>query len=323
MTRADLNPDLGQSQFAQNGNSTAAHAQPDQVDSNSAPLITIFSIPKPFDNTQHGTDQIQQNAINSWTRLGPDVEVLLIGDEDGIAQTAAELEVRHSDGLEFNQHGTPLVSSAFQIAHQKTRSPILVYCNCDVILMPDFVDAIKTLVADQTCSQFVAFGQRTDLKVDHVVDFDDVGQTQQLLEDCDRDGTPVSNACKEYFAFNRELYTNVPRFAVGRGNWDNWMIHFAKQQNIAVVSLSDLVRVVHQEHDYSHMKAQRFQCYVSGDEAKENRRLAGGRHLISGSTPSWRLTRDGLVRENPFLLSRNFWADVPRFARLMLNLLGR
>ena len=101
------------------------------------------------------------------------------------------------------------------------------------------------------------------------------------------------------------------------------MIHFAKRQAIPVISLSDRVRVIHQQHDYAHTGSSRFRCYVSGEEARENLRLAGGRHLISGSTPSWRLTPAGIVRENGFLLSRGFWSDIPRFARLMLNLLWR
>ena len=322
MKQANLNSNLAGSTLAldkQSGLSKNALEQTDR-DSTATPLITIFAIPKPFDTS---TDQIQRNAINSWSRLGPEVKVLLIGDETGIAETAAELEVDHSSGLKFNQHGTPLVSSAFEIAHRETQSPFLVYCNCDVILMPDFVDAVKLLATEQRDTRLVAFGRRTDLKVQAEIDFDQPQQVQQLLRDCDRDGKTVTNACKEYFIFNRELFNDVPDFAVGRGNWDNWMIHSAKVQSIPAIDLSDIVRIIHQEHDYAHTGSGRYQCYVSGEEARENLRLAGGRHLISGSTPSWRLTSTGLVREKPWLLSRNFWSDIPRFARLMLNLIWR
>ena len=319
MKQANLNSNLERSPLDPSGQSLAAIEQTDR-DSIAIPLITIFAIPKPFDTS---TDQIQCNAINSWSRLGPDVDILLIGDETGISETAAELEVRHIGGLKINQQGTPLVSSAFEIAHRETQSPFLVYCNCDVILMPGFVDAIKLLAAQRDFPRLVAFGRRTDLKVQREIDFDQPQQVQQLLSDCDQNGVPATNACKEYFIFNRDLFKRVPDFAVGRGNWDNWMIHFAKRQAIPVINLSDTVRVIHQEHDYAHTGASRYRCYVSGEEARENLRLAGGRHLISGSTPSWRLTSTGLVRENGFLLSRNFWSDIPRFARLMINLLWR
>ena len=318
MKQANFNSNFQRSALDPNVRSTAAIEPTGRDTSEKIPLITIFAIPKPF-NT--GTDQIQRNAINSWSRLGTDVEVLLIGDGTGISEIAAELEVRHVGGLKSNQHGTPLVSSAFEIAHRETQSPFLVYCNCDVILLPDFLDAIKLLAQTQNFTRWVAFGRRTDLNVQREIDFDQVQQIQQLHDDCDQNGVPSSNVCKEYFIFNRQLYPNVPDFAVGRGNWDNWMIHFAKEQNIPAINLSDTVRVIHQEHDYTHTGSNRFRCYVTGKEARENLRLAGGRHLISGSTPSWRMTPNGLMREKPLLLSLNFWSDIPRFVRLMFNLL--
>jgi hypothetical protein len=44
------------------------------------PEITIFSAPKAFVGA---AETSQRNAVWSWKQLGPDVEVLLIGDEDG------------------------------------------------------------------------------------------------------------------------------------------------------------------------------------------------------------------------------------------------
>jgi hypothetical protein len=284
----------------------------------STPLITIFALPKPFG---HDTDLIQRNAINSWVRLQPEVDVLLIGDEVGIAETAIELGVRHAGGIEFNEQGTPLVSSAFEIAHRNSNSPFLAYCNCDVILMKDFARTVELLAQTPKFAQFIAFGQRTDLKVDRNIDFDQLLQIERLLEECKKNGVRSSNVCKEYFVFNRELYQDVPPFAIGRGNWDNWMIHSAKTNRIPVVKVSELVTAIHQSHDYSHTSAGRFKCYVSGKEAEENRRLAGGRHFVSGSTADWRLTHMGLKRERPLLINPGFWADVPRFIRLLLNLM--
>lgn len=283
------------------------------------PLVTIFSLPKPFGRD---TDLIQRNAINSWKQLCPEVDVLLIGDENGIAETAKELDVRHAGGIDFNQHGTPLLSSAFEIAHRQSKAPFLAYCNCDVILMKDFPRAIERLAQDRLLNQFVAFGQRVDLKIDQPVDFEQRTQVDALQDDCRQRGTRCSNVCKEYFVFNRELYREVPPFAVGRGNWDNWMIHSAKLRQVPVVKVSELVTAIHQSHDYSHTSAGRFQCYVSGEEAEENRRLAGGRHIISGSTANWRMTPAGLKRERPLLINAGFWSDVPRFARLLLNLVS-
>ncbi|MFK7768521.1 MAG: hypothetical protein AB8B55_14965 [Mariniblastus sp.] len=293
-------------------------SQPKPSTASTNSLITIFALPKPFGGD---TDLIQKNAIRSWARLQPHVEVLLIGDEEGIADAADELGVRHAGGVQFNEHGTPLVSSAFEIAHRESDSPFLAYCNCDVILMKDFVRAIEILASDSSLEQFVAFGQRTDLKIEREIRFDQLMQIEQLLDDCQKNGVLSSNVCKEYFVFQRELYFEVPPFAIGRGNWDNWMIHSAKEKGFPAVKISDLVTAIHQAHDYRHTGAGRFKCYVSGDEARENLRLAGGRNLISGSTATHRLTENGLAREPMLVFNPAFWADVPRFVRLMLNML--
>lgn len=301
-----------------NGMSKVEYCDDQATDAATKPTITIFAVPKPFGSE---TDLIQRNAIRSWARLQPQVEVLLIGNEPGIAEAAADLGVRHSPELEFNESGTPLVSSAFEIARRESSTPYLCYCNSDVILMQDFVRAIRLLDETKTFDQFVAFGQRTDLKVEHEIGFEQPDQIQRLLDHCQSNGRLSSNVCKEYFVFDRELYQNLPPFAIGRGNWDNWMIHSAKKQQLPVVSLSNLVTAIHQAHGYSHSGLGRFRSYVSGDEARENMRLAGGRHLVSGSTATWRLSESGLRRERPLLINPVFWADIPRFTRLLMNLM--
>ncbi len=284
--------------------------------------ITIFAVPKPFESSNDpSVDLIQRNAIRSWAALSPQVDVLLIGDEPGIEEAAAELGVRHAGGMKSNSSGTPLISSAFEIAHEQTSSPILVYCNSDVILLNDFVAAINRIQAAEF-DDFVAFGRRIDLSVEYEIDFGDTSQVQKLLESCHSQGKQSSIACKEYFVFNRRLYNPTPPFAVGRGNWDNWMIHSAKENKIPVIDISAVSKVIHQAHDYSHTGRGRWSCYVAGGEAKENQRLAGGRHLITGSTATWLLDDFSLREIRLQRLNLAFWSDVPQFLRLMLDLMA-
>jgi len=54
------------------------------------PLITFFSAPKPFTNPHIA--MIQRNAIRSWTLL-KDVEIILLGDEIGLAEFAKEFNI--------------------------------------------------------------------------------------------------------------------------------------------------------------------------------------------------------------------------------------
>ncbi|MFN2215709.1 MAG: glycosyl transferase family 2, partial [Anaerolineales bacterium] len=65
--------------------------------------LTIFSAPKPFTDPHIAT--IQRNAIHSWCMLGDQVEVILVGDEEGMAETARELGVKHLSGVACNDQG--------------------------------------------------------------------------------------------------------------------------------------------------------------------------------------------------------------------------
>src|SRR5690606_38279347 len=131
------------------------------------PLLTIFTAPKPFTNPH--IDTIQRNAIQSWLQLGPDVEVFLIGEEDGLAEVAQEFGLTHLPEVRRNSEGTPLVSSIFDLARQVSNSPLLAYVNADIILLPDFVTVSRQVM--QQAEQFLIVGQRWDLDVRSRLDF--------------------------------------------------------------------------------------------------------------------------------------------------------
>lgn len=287
----------------------------------SEPRITIFTVPKPFGQSSH-TDLIQRNAIRSWIQLSPELEVVLLGNEPGIAEFAAEVGVTHLPDLEYNDRGTPIVSSAFELARQFSDRPLLAYCNSDVILLDDFVRAIELIEREKSLSNFLAFGRRTDLEVDRAIDFSRLDEIEWLKSEAIRAGKISSQVCKEYFVFRPSMFLSMPEFAIGRGNWDNWVIHHAKLVKTPVINISDFVTVIHQNHDYQHLGENRMQCYVSGDEARTNQALGGGRHWISGSVGTHRLTRNGIKKERPLLLNPEFWFDIPRFIRLMGSLFG-
>ena len=103
-------------------------------------MLSIFSTPKPF---RGHIGVIQRNALKSWTLLNPDVEVILFGDDEGAAQAAAELSIRHEPNVERNEHGTKRLDYMFSTARALARHDILCYVNCDIILMDDFLRALK------------------------------------------------------------------------------------------------------------------------------------------------------------------------------------
>ena len=56
-------------------------------------MLTIFALPKPF---RGHAGVIQRNAIQSWLRLQPACEVILLGDEPGTREVAAQVGAHYS-----------------------------------------------------------------------------------------------------------------------------------------------------------------------------------------------------------------------------------
>jgi hypothetical protein len=138
-------------------------------------LLTLFSAPKPFTNPHIA--MIQRNAIKSWTLL-PDVEVILLGEETGLAEAAREFGVKHIPNVARNESGVPLISSMFQLARENSNSDLLCIINADMILMPDFVEAAKRVKSSKV--KFVLLSQRWDYDIPQPLDFSPTGGSRRL-----------------------------------------------------------------------------------------------------------------------------------------------
>jgi hypothetical protein len=289
---------------------SAREASPEMWD-----RTAIFCIPKDFSGP---ADLAQRNAIGSWLQLLPPERICLLGNGRGMEEVAAQYAVRHEAGLACNSHGTPLLSDAFARASTWEWADVLVYANADIILRPDFRVAVAALERASP-EPYLAFGQRVDVRIDWLIDWSrsaDLSRLDTLV----RAGRPESKLCKDYFAFRRGWFTDLPRFAVGRGNWDNWMVWMAKRMELRTVDLSLAARAIHSEHDHDHVPGGRAAAYVRGAEARENQRLAGGRHWIGGSTGEWMLGPSGLRRVFCPQLHGSFWRESGRAARLAWRL---
>ena len=235
-------------------------------------LVTLFSAPKPFIDPHIAT--IQRNAVRSWTLL-PEVEVILLGQETGLAEAARELGVMHIPGVACNPSGTPLISSMFQLARRNSHSDLLCIVNTDVLLMPDFVEAARQVM--KLKDDFVLLSQRWDYDIRTPIDFSGAWVTGL------RSSVLLQNklhrpAGSDFFLFPKSCYTDVPDFAIGRAGWDNWMIYKARQEKWPVIDCTPSVMIVHQDHDYGHLPG--GQAHYTLPETDENIRLAGGHAAV-------------------------------------------
>jgi hypothetical protein len=274
-------------------------------------MITIFSAPKPFTNPH--IDTIQRNAIRSWQLLGDNVEVLLIGDEAGMAEAAGELGVRVLPDVRRNDSGTPLVSSIFELARTQGTGELLAYVNADIILLPDFVKAAQQVA--QQADRFLIVGQRWDLDVTEPLDTSD-GWVERLQYRLHSEGRLHPRGGSDYFVFPRSCFETVPDFAIGRAGWDNWMFYEARQRGWRLVDATRAVEIIHQNHDYSHLP--QGQPHYRLPETAENIRLAGGPRTIFNLLDVDTQLVSGQLRA-PDLTWEKLWREVEIFPLVKLH----
>jgi hypothetical protein len=237
-------------------------------------MLTIFSIPKPF--TGH-IGLIQRNALASWRRLAPAVEVILLGSDEGVAAAAAEFGLRHEPEIEVNEYGTPLISDAFARTRTLSRKPFLIYSNADIL----YDESLLTMVrAVHHLPQFLLSSRRWDLPVTRDMVTATDADWQELFTTRTTLGRLHGPAGIDCILFPREHDFHMPRFAVGRVGWDSWLVWNSRRTGVPVIDATADLAVIHQNHDYTSLKFG-YQ-HARGPERDLNIRAAGGlSHLLT------------------------------------------
>jgi hypothetical protein len=231
-----------------------------------APPLTIFACPKPFTGA---TALAQRNAIRSWAALRPPCQVVLVADEAGTREAAAEHGVEFARDVARSERGTPLVNDVFRAGDDAARSERLCYVNADIVLFDDLVAAAARALAALPNALLV--GRRTDLRVDREIDSDAM---TMLRAEATRHGRLHGPSGIDYFVFPKGAFADMPPFAIGRFAWDNWILYDAKRRAMPIVDLTSEVVVVHQDHGYEHHPGGR-EGILRGPEARANAALIG------------------------------------------------
>ena len=269
------------------------------IHSNIMGQITVFSAPKPF--TDPHINLIQRNAIQSWVHSGEDVDVVLVGNEEGAMDVAAEYNVKFMPDVERSAWGTPLISSIFSLAKKASDCPLLVYVNADILFPPSFSKIVRG--AASKAEKFLGIGYRWNVEITNPIDFSG-SWTEQFFEKLTDHGYRNRSVTIDYFVFPRSIYSDVPDFAVGRSGWDNWMIYHARKMNWPVIDLTPSLKVLHQAHDYSHLPDGKR--HTSQEESQVNVELGGGRKNMYTLMEATYQYKNGTLSRKTGSLSRLF-----------------
>lgn len=252
-------------------------------------MITFFTTPKPF-RGHIGT--IQNNALESWKRIHPECEIMLFGDDEGAAETAQRLGIRHVPEVQRNEHGTKFLAPIFDRAQELARHPLVCYINCDILLLSDFRAAAERAIA--LGGTFLMVGQRWDANITAPIDFSDPGWEARVREEAAQANFRRPPNWIDYFLFsNRLYYKQIPPFLIGRPGWDNWLVWHARHSGARVIDATAVTQVVHQNHDYSY-HPDGEQGVWQGEEAQRNYALLqDGRCFATIENATHRLTSKG------------------------------
>ncbi len=276
-------------------------------------MLTLFAIPKHF---RGHFAVIQRNAILSWTRLDPRPEIFLFGDEEGTAEIAQELGLRHFPEVARNEFGTPLLDDLFRQAEQHASTPLLGYVNGDIILTNDFCDAMERVRAKY--QRFMMVGRRWDLDWDQPLKVSQDGWAESMRERALAANVQRSGNYIDYFIYSRRLCDGLLPLAIGRFSWDNYLLWRARSRGAELVDVSPSVVAIHQNHDYSHHPKGKSEVR-EGPERKRNREMVGDWwHLYTIEDATRIVDAHGIhvSRLHNWLMAKRLWSHPLTIVRL-------
>jgi len=284
-------------------------------------MLTIFSIPKAF---KGHIGVIQRNAIGSWAQLQPRPEIILLGSEEGTAEAARELGLRHVPAVASSDHGTPLLSDLFRRAEAAASWGRMCYVNADIILLSDFLRAVE-LVEKQLPKSLVV-SKRINLDIPELLEFKP-GWEEEMKRRARAGGKDEHYSGIDVFVFPKGMYPQIPDFAIGRLWFDHWLIKAVRLQNLPVIDASLIAPLLHQNHDYGHVAGGTEQVW-RGQEAERNLRLYGGvENAYTLLDVTHELTRAGTIRRvrfrKPIFKAKQFaWEIFVKRSAALRNAMG-
>ena len=257
-------------------------------------MLTIFSSPRPF--VDNHTEIIQRNAIESWIAIDPRPQVLLIGNDYGIADVAREYSLIHIEEVEVNKQGIPLRSSMCVLARDAAEYECLCLINSDIIFLSGLQRALEKL----QLPEFLAAGRRHDLDVIGRIDFDDLDWQRHLKTRIEADGILHGPSAVDYVIYPQTIRPPVlPPFAMNGLGWDSWFLYEHKRRGIPVIDLTPVVTVIHQNHEArSEIKEKHWRWRVDPEAMRDLKEIGGFESMMTLREADFQVDHRGMVRSS-------------------------
>ena len=208
-------------------------------------MITIFATPKNFEGE---FKIIQENALSNWRTLSNQIEIFIMGDSIGAKEAAIRNNAKYIKDIPVTTHGTPTIPGLFQTAERFCHNNLLCYLNADMILPPNFMQIVKSLVKIK--NKFLAVGHRWDIDIDYKINFKSEKKLEKFWTDARINS--IRHPCTgiDYFVFKKGTFKCIPELVVGRPGWDNWLLWKTRHMRIPLIDLSENIFALHQNHSF-------------------------------------------------------------------------
>ena len=185
-------------------------------------------------------------------------------------------------------------SAMCQIARETARYDHLCIINADIVVLDDLCGALRRV----TLRNFVAAGQRHDLRLDEPIDFDDRDWRGALRERVQQGGTLHGPSAIDYAIYPKDITPPIlPPFPVNSYGWDPWFLFEHRRRGIPVVNLTPQVTVVHQEHESPTEVRMKRRRWRRDPAAMRRLREAGGfKNMMTLREADYELGDEGLRR---------------------------
>jgi hypothetical protein len=215
-------------------------------------MYILFCCPLPFEN--ENIIMIQTNALLSWKNLNFFDKIIITGNENGVKEFCLKHDFIHEPNLEVSEYNTPLISSIFEkgISHSQNDTDILMYINCDIILLSNFSNKLTNIISriknEDLLNGILIVGQKINWWNIYKIDYSDINYEKNLLESINKESELHPESGIDYWIFTRNTYkNNIPPFLIGKWLFDGCLIHIALKTNKLTINATNEIQIIHQD----------------------------------------------------------------------------
>ena len=215
-------------------------------------MYILFCCPLPFENKY--ITMIQTNALLSWKKLNFFDKIIITGNENGVKDFCLEHNFIHEPNLEVSEYNTPLISSIFEkgISHSHSDTDILMYINCDIILLSNFsnklINIISKIKNEDLINGILIVGQKINWWNIYKIEYTDINYENKLIDSINKESEIHGESGIDYWIFTRNTYkNNIPPFLIGKWLFDGCLVHLAIKTNKLTIDATNEIQIIHQD----------------------------------------------------------------------------